>query len=43
MLQTAIALLIALGIITSQTEFNSLSEQERSEMVNIVTDDIMQQ
>jgi hypothetical protein len=42
MLQTIIALLIALGMITSQADFDNLSQQEQDDMIEIVIHDINQ-
>ena len=42
MLQTIIALLIALGMITSQADFDSRSQQEQDAMIQIVIDDVNQ-
>ncbi len=44
MLQTIIALLIALGMITSQADFDSLSQTEQDALIeNIVIEDQTQQ
>lgn len=43
MLQTIIALLIALGMITSQADFDNLSQQEQDDMIEIVIHDATQQ
>ena len=40
MLSTIIALLIALGTINSQADFDNLSQQEQEQMTEIVIHDI---
>lgn len=40
--QTILAALIALGMVTSQADFDSHSEQEQQEMIEIVIQDIQQ-
>ena len=39
MLSTIIALLIALGAINSQTDFDNLSQQEQEQLTQIVVED----
>ncbi len=42
MLSTIISLLIALGTIVNQADFDDLSQQEQDDMIEIVVDDINQ-